>query len=186
MVGLDTGKHAAAVMAEGFPDRMGGEHMGNGGRTVIDAMFEAERFGQKNGLGFYKYEPDRKGKPQKLPDPDGDAIVEKSGGNRADFDADDIVDRLMVPMCVEAARCLEDDIVGTPAEADMGLVYGLGFPPFRGGALRWVDARGIASFVERADALSKDLGPLYAPTERMREMAKAGTGFYAAHEGDQA
>ena len=186
VVGLDTGKHAAAVMAEGFPDRMGGEHMGNGGRTVIDAMFEAERYGQKNGLGFYKYEPDRKGKPQKLADERADEIVASVGGGKRDFDADDIVDRLMVPMCVEAARCLEDGIVGTPAEVDMGLVYGLGFPPFRGGALRWVDRRGLAAFVERADALAAELGPLYAPTDRMREMAKGDTGFYAAYAGDQA
>ena len=186
VVGLDTGKHAAAVMAEGFPERMGGDHMGNGGRTVIDAMFEAERFGQKNGLGFYKYEPDRKGKPQKLNDPDGDAIVASVQDEARDFEIDDVVDRLMVPMCVEAARCLEDGIVGTPAEVDMGLVYGLGFPPFRGGALRWVDGRGMASFVERADALSTELGPLYEPTARMREMAENDTGFYAAHSGDQA
>ena len=186
VIGMDTGKHAAAVMAEGFPERMGGEHMGNGGRTVIDALFEAERLGQKNGLGFYKYEPDRKGRPQKLADERADRIVAEVGGNAADFEPDDIVDRLMVPMCVEAARCLEDDIVGTPAEADMGLVYGLGFPPFRGGALRWADRRGLPAFVERADALAADLGPLYAPTERMREMARNDTGFYAAHAGDQA
>lgn len=181
VVGLDTGKHAAAVMAEGFPDRMGGEHMGNGGRTVIDAMFDAGRYGQKNRLGFYKYEPDRKGKPQKLADPEGDAIVASVRDAEVEYAAEDIVDRLMVPMCVEAARCLEDGIVGTPAEADMGLVYGLGFPPFRGGALRWADKRGLAAFCERADALAKELGPLYEPTARMREMASADTGFYAAY-----
>ncbi len=190
VVGLDTGKHAAAVMADGFPERMGAKYMGNGGRTVIDAMFDAERYGQKNGKGFYKYEPDRKGKPQKLPDPEADAVVSSVRDAEVEYSNEDIVDRLMVPMCVEAARCLEDDIVGTPAEVDMGLVYGLGFPPFRGGALRWVDKRGLAAFCERADELAKELGPLYEPTERMREMASRNTGFYAAHAatsaGDQA
>ena len=174
VVGLDTGKHAAAVMAEGFPDRMGGEHMGNGGRTVIDAMFEAERLrAEERARGSTSTSPTARASRRSWPIPRATRSSRSPGGNRADFDADDIVDRLMVPMCVEAARCLEDDIVGTPAEADMGLVYGLGFPPFRGGALRWVDARGLASFVERADALSQDLGPLYAPT---RAHARDGEG----------
>jgi len=88
-------------------------------------------------------------------------------------------------MCIEAARCLEDDIVGTPAEVDMGLVYGLGFPPFRGGALRWVDKAGLADFCARADALEA-LGPLYAPTERMRAMAGDGATFYGSNSGDKA
>jgi len=172
VVGLDTGKHAAAVMAEGFPDRMASER-----RTVIDAMYEAERFGQKNGKGFYRYEADKRGKLQKLPDPDGDAVVKSVQSASQAFEPDTIVDRLMIPMCIEAARCVEDDIVGTPAEADMGLVYGLGFPPFRGGALRWVDKAGLADFCARADSMS-DLGPLYRPTARMRAMADSGDTFY--------
>jgi len=172
VVGLDTGKHAAAVMAEGFPDRMASAE-----RTVIDAMYEADRYGQKNGHGFYRYETDKRGKLKKLPDPAGDAVVKSVQSAQAEFDADTIVDRLMIPLCIEAARCLEDDIVGTPAEADMGLVYGLGFPPFRGGALRWVDRAGLADFCARADAMN-DLGPLYEPTARMREMATGGNTFY--------
>jgi len=176
VVGLDTGKHAAAVMAEGFPDRMASSE-----RTVIDAMYEADRYGQKNGHGFYRYETDKRGKLKKLPDPAGDAIVASVQSVQAEFDADTLVDRLMIPLCIEAARCLEDDIVGTPAEVDMGLVYGLGFPPFRGGALRWVDRAGLADFCARADAMS-DLGPLYQPTGRMREMATGGTTFYQRSE----
>ena len=122
VVGMDTGKHAAGVMAEGFPDRMGGD-----GDTIIDALYNAERLGQKNGKGFYKYEKDRKGKPQKLPDPTvSDAISAVQSASK-EFDAQEMVDRLMIPMCIEAARCLEDSIVGTAAEVDMGLVYGVGF-----------------------------------------------------------
>jgi len=98
---------------------------------------------------------------------------------QTEFSEAEIVDRLMIPMCNEAARCLEDNIVGTPAEADMGLVYGLGFPPFRGGALKWVDTSGLADFCARADALAA-LGPLYEPTEKMRSMASAGDTFYGA------
>ncbi len=172
VVGLDTGKHAASVMGEGFPERMG-----RTGKTVIDAMFEAERFGQKNGVGFYRHELDKRGKPKKLADPDADTIIKSVQSTQAEFSEAEIIDRLMIPMCNEAARCLEDNIVGTPAEADMGLVYGLGFPPFRGGALKWVDKAGLADFCERADALAA-LGPLYEPTAAVRDMAANGKTFY--------
>jgi 3-hydroxyacyl-CoA dehydrogenase/enoyl-CoA hydratase/3-hydroxybutyryl-CoA epimerase/enoyl-CoA isomerase len=176
VVGLDTGKHAAAVMAEGFPDRMALD-----GDSVIDAMYAAERLGQKNSKGFYRYEPDRKGKPKKLPDPDADVVVKSVQTSQATFEAEEIVDRMMIPMCIEAARCLEDSIVGTAIEVDMGLVYGVGFPPFRGGALHYVDKLGLNDFCERADRY-KELGPLYHPTETMRSMASAGTGYHdAAH-----
>jgi len=173
VVGLDTGKHAAAVMAEGFPERMGSDV-----DSVIDAMFAAERFGQKNASGFYRYELDKRGKQKKLPDAAGDAVVASvQKGGKAEFPAEEIVDRLMIPMCIEAALCLEDDIVGTAAEVDMGLVYGIGFPPFRGGALKHVDRVGLAAFCERADALAH-LGPLYVPSARMREMAASGETFH--------
>ena len=174
VVGLDTGTHAAAVMAEGFPDRMS-----SGEGSVIDAMYKAERFGQKNGVGFYKYELDRKGKPKKLPDPAGDAVVksvQKQG--QKEFDASEILDRLMIPLYIETARCVEDNIVSSPAEADMGLVYGVGFPPFRGGALQDVDKQGLANFCKNAEKYEA-LGPLYHPTAKMREMAANNTSFYS-------
>lgn len=184
VVGLDTGKHAAAVMAEGFPDRMS-----SGDGSVIDAMFHANRLGQKNGVGFYKYELDKRGKPKKLPDPDGDAVVKSVQKAQKEFEVSEMIERLMIPMCIETARCVEDNIVSTPAEADMGLVYGVGFPPFKGGALHHVDKLGLAAFCDRADNYEA-LGPLYHPTEKMREMAKNNTGFYetygAAKKGEKA
>lgn len=174
VVGMDTGKHAAGVMAEGFPDRMATE-----GDTIIDALYAAERFGQKNGKGFYRYEMDKKGKPKKLPDETVLPILQSVQSQQQSFDAETIVDRLMIPMCIEAARCIEDNIVSSAAEADMGLVYGIGFPPFRGGALHHVDKMGLEVFCQRADALA-DLGPLYHPTAKMREMAKTGETFHAS------
>ena len=172
VVGMDTGKHAAGVMAEGFPDRMASD-----GNTVIDALYEAERLGQKNGKGFYKYEMDRKGKPQKLIDADADAVVSSVQSKSTDFDTQEMVDRLMIPMCIESARCLEDNIVSSASEVDMGLVYGVGFPPFRGGALHHVDKMGLAAFCARADEFAH-LGPLYHPTDTMRDMAKNGQTFH--------
>ncbi len=180
VVGLDTGKHAAAVVAEGFPDRMS-----SGEGSVIDAMFNAERFGQKNGVGFYRYEMDKRGKPKKLPDPAAEAVVKSVQSTQKEFEAQEIIERLMIPMCIETARCVEDNIVDSPAEADMGLVYGVGFPPFRGGALHHVDKMGLAKFCERSDNYA-ELGPLYQPTPTMREMASNGSRFYPTAGGEKA
>jgi 3-hydroxyacyl-CoA dehydrogenase/enoyl-CoA hydratase/3-hydroxybutyryl-CoA epimerase/enoyl-CoA isomerase len=83
----------------------------------------------------------------------------------------------MLAMCLETVRCLEDGIVETPIEADMGLVLGLGFPTFRGGALRYIDSLGIAAFCEKADKYS-ELGEIYKPTEKMRAKAAAGETYY--------
>ncbi|MCO7231976.1 MULTISPECIES: fatty acid oxidation complex subunit alpha FadB [unclassified Cobetia] len=174
VVGMDTAVHANAVMAEGFPDRMARD-----GKTAIQVMYDNKRLGQKNALGFYRYEEDRKGKPKKLADDEAQALVAQVVSETREFSDDDIIARMMVPLCMETIRCLEDDIVGSPAEADMALIYGIGFPPFRGGALRYVDAMGVAEFVALADSLAEELGPLYRPTEALRERAKRGDAFYS-------
>lgn len=178
VVGMDTAVHAGEVMAEGFPERMGSLG-GDGGKSAIQAMFENDRLGQKNAKGFYAYEEDKKGKPKKVSDEAAIELVKGVAKESREFSDDDIIARMMVPLCLETVRCLEDGIVGSAAEADMALIYGIGFPPFRGGALRYIDAMGVAAFVELADGLAEELGPLYAPTEKLREMAKAGESFYS-------
>lgn len=172
VVGIDTGKHANDVMAEGFPERMKADF-----KSAMDVLYENEYYGQKNKKGFYKYEEDKKGKPKKVFD---EAILELLApvlGEARDFDAEEIIARCMIPMCNEVIRCLEEGIVDTAAEADMGLIFGIGFPPFRGGALRYVDTIGVANFVALADKY-KDLGPMYHVTDKTREMAANGETFH--------
>ncbi|WP_445004156.1 fatty acid oxidation complex subunit alpha FadB [Halomonas mongoliensis] len=179
VVGMDTAVHAGEVMAEGFPERMGSLG-GNGEKSAIQAMYENDRLGQKNARGFYAYEEDRKGKPKKVRDEAAIELVRGVARESREFSDEEIISRMMVPLCLEAVRCLEDDIVASPAEADMALIYGIGFPPFRGGALRYIDAMGVEAFVKLADGLAEELGALYASTEKLREMAAAGETFYAA------
>ena len=174
VVGLDTGHHAQAVMAEGFPDRMAKQ-----GKDAIDVMFEAERFGQKNGKGFYQYSVDRRGKPKKEVDPLSYELLGNAFGEQKEFSSDEIIARTMIPMIIETVRCLEEGIIATPAEADMGLVYGLGFPPFRGGVFRYLDTLGVANFVALADQYAH-LGGLYQVTDKMRELAAANGSYYPA------
>jgi 3-hydroxyacyl-CoA dehydrogenase/enoyl-CoA hydratase/3-hydroxybutyryl-CoA epimerase/enoyl-CoA isomerase len=172
VVGMDTAKHAGEVMAVGFPDRMSYSE-----DTIIDVMYKEKRFGQKTDKGFYQYQLDKKGKKAKLADPAVGELIQKVQKAQKDFSDDEIIERMMVPLCIETVRCLEDKIVETPAEADMGLVFGIGFPPFRGGALRYIDSIGIAEFCKLADKYA-DLGPLYQPTAGMREMAKQNQKFF--------
>ena len=174
VVGMDTSHHVGDVLAEGYPDRMNKAF-----RTALDVMYENKRFGQKNGVGFYKYETDPKGKPKKTADPASYELIKPvQPGGQKDMSEEEIVDRLMLPMIIETARCLEEGIVESVAEADMGLIMGIGFPPFRGGALKYADTVGMKTLVEKA-AKYTALGKLYEPTARMKEMAAKGQKYYA-------
>ncbi|GAB3318110.1 fatty acid oxidation complex subunit alpha FadB [Haliea atlantica] len=172
VVGIDTAVHAAEVMAEGFPDRMKLDF-----KTGTEVMFENERYGQKNGKGFYDYSPDKRGKPKKTPVDETYELIAPVVGERVEFSEEDIVFRMMLPMATEMARCLEDEIVGTPAEADLALLYGLGFPPFRGGIFRWIDSIGMDKLAEASDKFA-ELGKSYELTEGMREMLSSGKTYY--------
>ncbi|MCI5106929.1 MAG: 3-hydroxyacyl-CoA dehydrogenase family protein, partial [Pseudomonadales bacterium] len=171
VVGIDTAVHAQAVMASGF-DRMKLDF-----DTAIDKLVANKAYGQKTGSGFYLYEPDKRGKPRKLPNPEIEAVIKSVQASPKEFTDQEIVERMMLAMCLETVRCLEDGIVDTAIEADMGLVLGLGFPPFRGGALRYLDSIGAADFVTLAEKYA-ELGPMYEVTEGLREKAANGQKFY--------
>lgn len=172
VVGIDTGYHAAEVMAEGFPDRMKHDYTG-----ISEMMFKAERYGQKNGIGFYRYEKDKKGKPRKTEDETALKMAKEAAQGSIEISDEDIVARMMIPMCVETLRCLDENIVSCPEDADMGLIMGIGFPVFRGGALRYIDQMGAKAFCDMADRFS-DLGKLYQPTDSLRAMADSGKTFF--------
>ena len=173
VVGIDTCVHADHVLAEAYPDRMRHE-----GQSSTEAMLAAGRLGQKNGRGFYGWRPEKKGPPSKQSDPEAQAIVAALAKEEADPSDAEIVLRMMLPMLLESSRVLEEGIVATPVEVDMALVYGLGFPPFRGGIFRWADAETPAALVAAAEK-HRALGPLYAPTQQLLTLAAAGRGFHA-------
>ncbi|KAB0302077.1 fatty acid oxidation complex subunit alpha FadB [Vibrio fortis] len=176
VVGLDTAHHAQDVMAQGFPERMGKE-----GRDAIDALFEANKFGQKNGSGFYSYSVDKRGRPKKAFSEDILPILADVCQAPQEFDEETIIQRVMIPMINEVVLCLEEGIIASPQEADMALVYGLGFPPFRGGVFRYLDSVGIANFVETAKGY-QDLGAMYQVPQLLLDMAEKGESFYDAQQ----
>jgi 3-hydroxyacyl-CoA dehydrogenase/enoyl-CoA hydratase/3-hydroxybutyryl-CoA epimerase/enoyl-CoA isomerase len=145
--------------------------------SAIDKLYQRKDLGQKSGRGFYRYELDKRGKQKQVPNPEIDALIASVQASKRDFDDQEIVERMMVALCLETVRCLEDNIVATAIEADMGLVLGIGYPPFRGGALRYIDSMGVDRFCELADKYAA-LGDLYAPTTAMRQKGAAGETYY--------
>lgn len=172
VVGMDTGVHAAKVMAEGFPDRMKPDYKG-----ATQLMFEHERLGQKNGVGFYQYETDKRGKPKKIADSTTYELLNLVQTGDQTFDEQEIIDRMMIAFCNETVRCLEDNIVASPAEADMAMIMGVGFPPFRGGPCRYIDQIGVANYVALCDKYAY-LGKVYEAPAKLRDMAQNGETFY--------
>lgn len=172
VVGIDTAHHAQAVMSAGFPKRMQKDY-----RDAIDALFDANRFGQKNGLGFWRYKEDNKGKPKKEEDATVDDLLAEVSQPKRDFSDEEIIARMMIPMVNEVVRCLEEDIIASPAEADMALVYGLGFPPFHGGAFRWLDTLGSAKYLDMAQQY-QHLGALYEVPAGLRDKARHNEPYY--------
>ncbi|WP_417533942.1 fatty acid oxidation complex subunit alpha FadB [Marinobacterium stanieri] len=172
VVGIDTLVHADHVMQEGFPDRMGHD-----ADVVAEALLDAQHLGQKNGKGFYEYGKDENGRRFKKASAVAQELIDARIKEKVELSDQDIIDRMMIPMCLEAALCLEDGIVETPAEADMGLILGLGFPRFRGGALRYIDTLGLEEFARRAEAHQAN-GPLYQLTEGFKARLAEGRTYY--------
>ncbi len=170
VIGIDTAVHADRVMASAFPDRMGHE-----GENALEKLVGAGRLGQKTGKGFYAWKPEAKGPPSKQSDPEARALV-GLGRTAGEVPDDEIVERTMLPMLLEASRCLEEGIVTTPVEVDIALLNGLGFPPFRGGVFRWADAVGAGNLLRAAEK-HRSLGALYEPT-RLLALAASGQGFH--------
>ena len=174
VVGLDTGVHGAEVMAEGFPDRMKPDYKG-----AIELLYENKRLGQKNGVGFYKYEMDKRGKPKKVADEATYELLKTTtDSEKQEFEDQAIIDRTMLAFCNETVRCLEDNIVSTPSEADMAMIMGVGFPPFRGGPCRYIDQMGLDNYLALCEKYAY-LGKAYEAPQKIRDMAAAGETFYA-------
>ena len=164
-VGIDVGAHISRVMLDAFGERMAGPAMASN-------LVDDDRMGRKNGRGFYRY--DDKGERGGVDESVYQAL--KIGPRRV-ISESEIQNRISLAMVNEAARCLEEGILQSALDGDMGAVMGLGFPPFRGGPFWWVDQVGAAEIVARLDALADRHGMRFEPAEILRSHAASGTTF---------
>lgn len=130
--------------------------------------------GRKNKKGFYQY--DEKGK--KKPVVDANIYSFFGGTARKQLKPEDIHMRGGMMMVNEAAYCLQEGIIENPLDGDIGAVFGLGFPPFRGGPFRYIDSLGAAEVVRIMEDLAERFGPRFKPAPILREYAESGRKFY--------
>jgi 3-hydroxyacyl-CoA dehydrogenase/enoyl-CoA hydratase/3-hydroxybutyryl-CoA epimerase/enoyl-CoA isomerase len=166
LVGLDTSLYAGKVVNTAFADRAKSTR-------ILEELVAAKRFGQKSGAGFYSYAKGSRG----ADDPAFAAILERCRTGQRDISPEEITDRLFLPMLTEASRVLTEGIVRDPGDVDMGLILGIGFPPQRGGLLRWADSVGLGKILEKLKQYER-LGARFTPTEQMRRLAGQNRGFY--------
>jgi 3-hydroxyacyl-CoA dehydrogenase/enoyl-CoA hydratase/3-hydroxybutyryl-CoA epimerase/3-hydroxyacyl-CoA dehydrogenase/enoyl-CoA hydratase/3-hydroxybutyryl-CoA epimerase/enoyl-CoA isomerase len=171
LVGLDTLAAAGAVLAAAFPDRFVA-------MPILRDLVAAGRLGKKTGAGFRLHD----GASGPRSDTAIVPLLERHRiGNRPPSD-EESTDRLFLPMLLEATRVLEEGIVREPAQVDLGLILGAGFPTFRGGLLRWADTEGVVAILKRLEPY-RALGAKFEPTESLSRMAHTGGRFYPSSRG---
>ena len=153
----------------------GGVFPAHPGEAVVDRMVEIGRPGRLRGKGFFDYGDDGKrtglwpGLTTEFPVRD----------NPADIDLHELQERMLFAEAVDSVRCLEENVLTTVADANIGSIMGIGFPPWTGGVLQYVNGYpgGVAAFVARADQLTERYGERFAPSPLLRKKAENGESF---------
>ena len=166
-VGIDVASKVAKILGAAFGDRLEPS-------SVVDKLYADGRHGRKNGRGLYLY------KEGKRLGPDASVYAVLGVGAPHPAHAAEVVERMVLAMVNEAAVILDEKIVATAAELDLAMIMGTGFPPFRGGLLRYADSLGIAHVVARLDQLAPRFGRRFVATEPLRRLAARGSKFYQA------
>jgi 3-hydroxyacyl-CoA dehydrogenase/enoyl-CoA hydratase/3-hydroxybutyryl-CoA epimerase len=165
-VGLDIAAKSGAILHQAFGERMAPAQ-------AMRAVVNAGRVGRKGKSGFYLYDAD--GKKGSV---DTTVYSLLSSPTRSSFPPDEIQQRCALALVNEAARTLEEGIVRTARDGDIGAVFGIGFPPFRGGPFRWIDAVGVGKVVDALEDLSARFAPRFTPCDLLVSMARRGERFY--------
>ena len=168
-VGLDVAKKVAGVLGAAFADRMAPS-------ASLDKLIAAGRLGRKSGRGFYLY---RGRKSQ--PDPRLPQLLGLARERRVQ-NQDALVERMVLAMVNEAARCLEEGVARDAGDIDLAMIFGTGFPPFRGGPLRYADSLGLPQVIARLNAHRAERGERFAPAKVLTRLADRGGSFTGPRE----
>jgi len=171
-VGIDVGAH---IMSGELMQHFIATRKGVKASDGLKKMFDAGYHGRKNKKGFYKY--DDKGK--KMRELDDNVYSFFGGNNRKKFDEKEMYERIGMSMVSEAALCMQEGIISNALDGDVGAVFGLGFPPFRGGPFRYMDALGAQETVDIFNRLAEKHGERFLPPQIIIDKAKSGEKFYS-------
>ncbi len=167
-VGIDVGAHVADVLSDKFEAR--GAKTSKKAKELVDAGY----MGRKNRKGFYKYEEGSK----RQKDVNEEIYNYFGGKERRSFEEEEIQQRLSSVMVNEAVLCLQDEILQSAADGDLGAILGLGFPPFLGGPFRYIDRIGAGEFIKKMEALRNRHGNRFKPADLLKDMEANGSRFY--------
>jgi 3-hydroxyacyl-CoA dehydrogenase/enoyl-CoA hydratase/3-hydroxybutyryl-CoA epimerase len=171
-VGIDVAGKITEIMSDHYP------------LDAVDISDSAVRLagvnllGQKTNIGFYHYGPAEEGGGKDRKDFNEDIYRSLGQLNRATPPADLVQDRLTLMMVNEAVRCLDDGILQSPADGDLGAVFGLGFPSHLGGPFRYIDQRGPEEVTKRMRDLAYQFGSRFAPAALLQTHEETGTSFH--------
>lgn len=166
-IGIDIAHKVSEILYQGLGERVKPS-------PLLGVLYKEGYYGRKNNKGFYRYQNKKRGEPDSAIYglmPSGPGTNDRAG-------VEEIIDRTTLLMIKEAALCLEERIIDRPDLLDAALIFGIGFPPFRGGLLRYADTIGAKAIVEKLESCAKKCGERFAPPASLIEMAKKGKGFY--------
>ena len=166
-IGIDVGHKVGGILQEAFGERMTAP-------ASMARLIAEDRLGRKSGRGFYQY--DQAHGHGKVVDGSVYALIRDAPS--VDKDPGEIAERCTLQMVNEAARCLEEGILRSARDGDIGAIFGLGFPPFLGGPFRYVDAQGAGHVVERLRHYEASHGIRFTPAPRLVELAESAGRFY--------
>lgn len=163
-VGIDVGTKILPILEQEYGMRFAAP-------DAFAAVLNDNRKGRKNGRGFYRYQGGKK-----RPDKSIYTLLHIQPQRRLDGAL--IAQRCIMMMLNEAARCLDEGVIHSPRDGDIGAVFGIGFPPFLGGPYRYMDSLGAANVVNTLASLMHQYGDRFAPCEALRQRAERGEHFY--------
>jgi 3-hydroxyacyl-CoA dehydrogenase/enoyl-CoA hydratase/3-hydroxybutyryl-CoA epimerase len=166
-IGIDVAVKVAKILGAGLGSRAEPS-------PLMSKVVESKRLGKKNKKGFYKY--DANGRTAGA---DSSIYVDLGLETpKNSLTEEQLVHRALFPMINEAALCVEEKIVESPQMVDLGMIMGTGFPPFRGGLLRWADSLGAQKIVDELEIMVGKYGLRFKPSAPLRNMAKQNLKFY--------
>ncbi|WP_208950880.1 fatty acid oxidation complex subunit alpha FadJ [Rahnella sp. ChDrAdgB13] len=170
-VGIDVGTKIGPILVEAFGDRFAAP-------SGFDAVLQDDRKGRKNGKGFYLYGQKGRGAKKKQVDPSVYRLLNVTP--KAQQSGEEIAQRCVMLMLNEAVRCLDENVIRSARDGDLGAVFGIGFPPFRGGPFRYIDTLGAATVVKTLEQLAQRYGEHFTPCDALVRRAEQGERFYPA------